>query len=326
MHGRIPLLLNPQAGSFFASGLRSWLNDHTSEFRLIPTRDVEHLRKTAAELAASGAPLVAVAGGDGTLMGAAHGLIGSPTALGILPSGTMNVFSREMGIGSHRFDRALRTMREGHTTKVDIFAVNGKPFLQMAGFGQDARVIQLITPKLKKRWGAAAHLFTGIQVAMERYPVITITLPNGEELSGSQIIMGNGKRYGGEGRLFANACTRDGLLDAAIFHQDGLAVVMEVIGYMMQWGANSRNTSEMTQIRQFPHCTLQADSRMAYHLDGDYIETVEAGEIVEVKKLPHELKVCVPQEPTEDFFRTNFFAGGSSWNAFFKRIRNSSQF
>lgn len=326
MDGRIPLLLNPQAGAFHASGLKAWLERHPDDFQLIPTTSAIHLTETAQALAADGVPMVAAAGGDGTLMHTARGLAGSATALGILPSGTMNVFAREVGIGSRRFNAALRAMRRGTTQEVDIFAVNGRPFLQMAGFGPDARIIQLITPKLKKRMGAAAHILTGLKVAAEHRPLITVRLPDGEILQGSQVILGNGKRYAGMGRLFAKAQYDDARLDAAIFHQDDIGILLEVLRSMLQWGATNRNTSALTQIRQFPVCDIWADGRLPWHLDGDYIDTLEPGEIAHIECLPQKLRVCVARKRPIRSPMQRFLARHPNWDALLTRIRNSRRY
>lgn len=293
-----PLLINPKAGSLFRSGLNAWLDKHQDDFRLVPTESAEDLTCKARELAESGENVVAAAGGDGTLMCAAHGLVGSPAALGILPCGTMNVFARELGIGSRKFDIALEAIKSGLQQEVDIFAVNGRPFLQMAGFGPDARVIQLITPQLKKNIGAAAHVLTGLQVAIEKPVQITIALPNGEILQGTQIIMGNGKRYGGEARLFANADYDDGLLDAVIIDQESIAVLLEVLGIMASRGATEANISNFTELRRLDSCDITADGPLAYQLDGDYAGTLPTGEVLHIERFPHKLKVCVPSAPS----------------------------
>lgn len=296
MRDAIPLLLNPNAGSLFRSGLNSWLGSHSREFRLIHTTSAQDLTDKAHELAEAGEPVVAAAGGDGTLMCAAQGLIGTQSALGILPCGTMNVFARELGIGSRRFDKALLAMQQGQRQPVDIFTINGKPFLQMAGFGMDARVIKLITPKLKRWLGAASHVVTAFKVAMDRHPVITVTLPDGEELLGTQVILGNGKRYGGEAYLHAEARYDDGLLDAVIMHQESPMILFEVLACMLQKGATQRNTSMFTNVRRFESCVITAEGKLDYQLDGDYVGTIKPGEAAVVEKLPHPLNVCVPSE------------------------------
>lgn len=293
----IPLLINPKAGSLFRSGLKGWLDAHREAFCLIPTRSAEELTAKARELAEAGEPIVAAAGGDGTLMNAASGLIGTGAALGILPCGTMNVFARELGIGSRRFDIALEAMQNGLRQAVDVFTVNGKPFLQMAGFGMDASIVHRITPRMKKHLGAAAHILTALKVAVEHHPTITLTLPQGDVVCGTQIILGNGKRYGGEALLFAHARYDDGLLDAAIIHQESMPILFEILGCMAQRGATSRNTSEFTQLRTFPSCDITAEGKVDYQLDGDYAGTLHPGETAHIERLSDPIQVCVPATP-----------------------------
>ncbi len=297
MNIAIPLLINPKAGSLFRSGLKDWLEAHEQHFHLVETKSAEDLTAKARALAEAGEPIVAAAGGDGTLMNAATGLIGTGAALGILPCGTMNVFARELGIGSRRFDVALEAMLDGLRQEVDIFCVNEKPFLQMASFGLDARVVELITPRLKRHLGAAAHIVTALQVVKERAPLISLTLPDGEVLQGTELILGNGKRYGGEAHLFADARYDDGLLDAAMYSQASTAILIEVIGSMLQQGATPRNTSDITQLRRFTRATVSADAPLAFQLDGDYAGSLAAGETATLARLPERLRVCVPRIP-----------------------------
>ncbi len=299
MTHRTPLLINPKAGSLFRSGLKTWLRQHRRAFRMVATESAEDLTAKARELAESGEPVVAAAGGDGTLMCAAQGLVGTGAALGILPCGTMNVFARELGIGSRRFDVALEAIQCGLTQEVDIFAVNGRPFLQMAGFGPDARVIELITPELKKRMGAAAHVVTGLKVALERPPLITMTLPEGDILRGTQIIMGNGKRYGGEAHLFAEAAYDDGRLDVAIIDQENMGILFEMLGLIVSKGATQRNISDFTELRRIKSCTITCEGPLSYHLDGDYAGTLQPGNELRIERLPCKLKVCIPETPVQ---------------------------
>ena len=82
----LPLLMNPKAGSLFRSGLDSWLKAHAEGLRIIHTESADDLTEQCRRLADAGEPVVLAAGGDGTLMRAAQGLIGTDTALGIFPA------------------------------------------------------------------------------------------------------------------------------------------------------------------------------------------------------------------------------------------------
>ncbi len=325
MHITVPLLINPKAGSLFRSGLKGWLDTNRAAFTIIPTKSAEDLTEKAHALAAAGEPVVAAAGGDGTLMCAARGLIGTKAALGIIPCGTMNVFARELGIGSRRFDIALDTIQSGTRQAVDIFTVNDQPFLQMAGFGPDARVIKRITPRLKRHLGAAAHIFTGLHVAMQNHPLITLTLPDGSTHTGTQIILGNGKRYGGEAHLFAEARYDDGLLNAAIIRQESMPILFEVLGCMLQRGATRRNTSDFTSLCTFSTCEITADGKLDYQLDGDYAGTLLPGESLHIKKLPETLRVCIPRNfvPATPIEKIMAHPMVEAWRA---RIRQAQEF
>jgi diacylglycerol kinase family enzyme len=58
----------------------------------------EQIDAALAELARAGVPAVGVAGGDGTILSAAEQLAGGTTALAPFPTGTLNHFSRRLGI------------------------------------------------------------------------------------------------------------------------------------------------------------------------------------------------------------------------------------
>ncbi len=296
MSSRIPILLNPMAGSLHRSGLNEWLKAKRDCFTFIETTSVQDLRAQARRLADAACPVVAVAGGDGTLMEAAHGLMGSETAMGVLPCGTMNVFAREIGVGSRRFDRALKAMQGRHRQHIDIFRVNEKPFIQLAGFGLDARVVQCVTPRMKKYFGAISHLFAAFKVGMEPAPRLRVELPTGESFTGSQLILGNGRRYGGDALLFAHASLNDGLLDMAVIEHEGTGVAMEIIHAMILGGAHQKNVSDFTSIRQIEQCHISCDGKLAYQLDGDYAGTIYPGDTVEVRRSSQQLQVCVLSE------------------------------
>src|SRR5579864_2134994 len=67
------------------------------DVHMVETSRRGHATRLAQGAAAEGIDVVVALGGDGTLNEAANGLAGTPTALGVLPGGSTNVFARSIG-------------------------------------------------------------------------------------------------------------------------------------------------------------------------------------------------------------------------------------
>ena len=73
----------------------------------------------------TGADCVVVAGGDGSIACAASVLAGTQTALGLIPSGTMNLLARDLGLDPDDPDSCLRTLAAGEVRSIDAGCVAG---------------------------------------------------------------------------------------------------------------------------------------------------------------------------------------------------------
>ncbi len=121
--------------------------------------------RQAAEAVAAGADLVLVAGGDGTVNEALQGLVGTHAALGIIPAGTANVTSMEIGLGK-RNRTALPGLLRAEPVRIAVGAmtVGERPkryFLAMAGVGLDASIVRRVSPGFKKRFGKLSYGMRG---------------------------------------------------------------------------------------------------------------------------------------------------------------------
>lgn len=265
---RIPLFFNNTARSARAGRFRRWLDRRRDLFDVIEPESREDMLHRLAAQADSGAPVVAVAGGDGTLGVAARALCNTKTALAPFPAGTMNVFSREIGIRPD-FDHALHVLNAGRCRNVDLFAFNGQPFLQMAGIGADARAVELTTWEMKKKWKAFAYVIAGIRVCAERQPRLTLTTDDGRTLEGRAIIFGNGRRYGGPLAFFAEADNGDGILDAVVFRHSIPSIIWECLIAAVHGGFHSRRKGGFEYIRMTGG-TVTSAGQASCELDGDY--------------------------------------------------------
>jgi len=293
---RYPVLFNPNARSTRGRRALRFLMANAQDFILYATRSIEDAQDLAAKFAKDEEPVVLAAGGDGTLNGIIKGLIGSNTALGVLPTGTMNVFAREIGIPvpslqRSNLNKALEVIKDGHITEVDLFHANGQPFVQMAGVGFDAQVIEDTTVESKKLLGPLAYLKSAVKLLGENPPKMTLVCKDGREIEGVAILAGNGELYGGQVRLFPKADNNDGLLDILVFKETGYKFVLDSLKGMAGVIDLVKSSVEYVQAAEFK---VVSDRDIPVEVDGEYM-----GRHTEVNfsSTGTQLNVLAPKEP-----------------------------
>lgn len=288
---RYPLLFNPKARSQKGQRTFRFLMDHASRFYLCATNSSEEARDLAARFAAEGEPVVVAAGGDGTLNAVVSGLAGSRTSLGVIPAGTMNVFARELGIPFDNLAKAFDVLERGHVREIDLFEANGAPFVQMAGVGFDAMVIEETTWESKKVLGPLAYLLAAVKVLGEKPPRMEVICSDGRRVEGVAVLAGNGSLYGGQFRLFRKADNQDSMLDVLVFKESGYKQVLDSLKGLAQGGLDLAASTEYFQCGDF---TVVADREVPVQVDGELL-----GRSREVKfaESPRRLRVIAPEGP-----------------------------
>lgn len=287
----IPLLINPAARSAHGQGLRRWLQNHRHEFCLYEPQTPEAMQQQCTELTHSGVEMVAVAGGDGTLSRVLPSFLGTETTLAVIPSGTVNVFAREIGIGSHNYDAALRAIKKGKNYAIDIFQINGVPFLQMAGVGPDARAVELTTSKLKSYVGAMAYGIAGLKTLSEPWHEFIFTQTDGRILKGKAMIMGNGGLYGGSARLFKEADYSDELLDVVVFHQSCSSMVYHLVKAALFGGLCPQEDGKYFSYHQVKGGCISSAQRMPIQMDGDFFGELSSSAPAMITRSLHKLRI-----------------------------------
>ncbi|MFT4177560.1 MAG: diacylglycerol kinase family lipid kinase [Luteolibacter sp.] len=293
---RYPLIFNPRAKGQRGDKTLRFLMRNANHFALYATNHAGEARELAAKFAAAGEKVVIAAGGDGTLNAVVNGLAGSRTALGVLPAGTMNVFARELGIPFGSLQKAFEVIRQGNVREIDLFEGNGAPFIQMAGVGFDAMVIEETTWESKKILGPLAYLLAAVKVLGESPPKMEILCSNGLREEGVAVLAGNGSLYGGQFRLFRKADNCDSKIDILVFKEAGYRLVLDSLRGLALGGMD---LSESTSYLQAESFTVKADREVPMEVDGELI-----GRFREVKfaESPHRLRVLAPANPATGHF------------------------
>ena len=258
---RICIIVNPAA-----RGVRARLERMRKLQRNVVIRttdgpgDAEAQTERAVE---QGYNTIVAAGGDGTINEVVNGIGSAPVALGILPMGTVNVLAMELGIP---FDlvAAWKVIRNGKIRLIDEATANGHIFVQMAGIGVDAQIVQRNNRQIKQVLGPLSYLLTATQVAVERPPRLRVTSDEHATVDGSFVLVGNGRFYGGPFPLFSHADMQDGLLDVYVFkYMNYLHLIRYFRG--MLFGSLSR----FSDVTYFKAKKLLVEASMPVPLEAD---------------------------------------------------------
>jgi diacylglycerol kinase family enzyme len=140
---RAILIVNPRAGAISALADPQASLVQAAEkagIELIgPPVPVEDLAQAVPQAVAAGADAVLVAGGDGTIATVANLLLGSRTALGVIPGGTMNLLAVRLGLPAQPLP-ALAALGSAATVPLDVGQVEDRIFLLQAIVGRAARL------------------------------------------------------------------------------------------------------------------------------------------------------------------------------------------
>jgi len=178
----IVVIANPVASQFTGGSHRDVMS-HLSKSHPVeavwPSSATE-ATAAAAAAASSEASIVVAMGGDGMVHHVSQGLVGTETALGIIPAGTTNVVARLLHLPTRPAKAARLIARSEETTTVGVArmtlhrgATETTHYAIFAcGFGLDAEVVVKADsdPYRKYRFGSVHYARTAIGVGVRTFP------------------------------------------------------------------------------------------------------------------------------------------------------------
>jgi YegS/Rv2252/BmrU family lipid kinase len=254
---------------------------------------------------AGGCKAVLVAGGDGTIHEVVNGLVGSDTALGVLPVGTGNVWAKEIGLPTltltqrDRLLTAARLLVDGDVRRVDLGRVGERYFLICAGVGIDATVAAQVEPRTRttKQLGALAYLSAGLWIVRDFSGVRSTIVIDGRTVRTKVvlIVVSNIQLYGGIVKMTPEARVDDGLLDIRIFKGLGPTWVLRHLAGVF---THRHLRDPMVSHYQGRNVTIYTGEPFPVQLDGEPVGMTP----VSVEVVPRALRVLVPKVVPTDLF------------------------
>lgn len=219
---RLAFILNPRSGKQSirrskSEILSTLLAGYPGRYDVFETHYAGHAAKLSAEAAAAGYDVVVAYGGDGTINEVARGLVGTASALGIIPAGSGNGMAHGLGIPS-RPRRALEVITSAPIRRIDVGRVNGDCFFNVFGLGFDAALAERFHREAGGVRGALPYFTLGIKTFLRYKPPLIAYEIDGEliEVAPLTLAIANGPEYGTGARIAPEADFSDGWLDLVL--------------------------------------------------------------------------------------------------------------
>jgi len=307
---RAVLIYNPRSGTHDVQAHLPVALQVFDEFgwrvELQGTQRAGDVQRLAAEAVRNHYDVVLAAGGDGSLNEAANALAHSEVALATLPSGTANVWARQINMPipaplyPTQLADAARAICTGLIRPIDLGRTNARYFLLWSGAGLDAYVTSKIEPRPPwvKRWGVAGYGLRALWHAMRyRGTRMTIELDDQPPLHDRalMVLISNIQLYAGIVRPSPEARVDDGLLDVCIFKGTSFAYTVRHF-VSIALGRSAQDPQLIN--RRGRRIRVRAKQPTAVHVDAEPIGTTP----IEVQVAPRALRVIVPTTAATTLF------------------------
>ncbi len=234
------------------------------------TRKSGDATRFAHQAIADGAEVVGAYGGDGTVMEVAEAVQGGQIPMAILPGGTANLMSVELGIPKDLTKAAQIAIDPNSVVRrVDMGQTGEQLFMLRVGIGFAGEKVKLADRELKDKWGVLAYSIAGLK-ALETVPVANyrITVDGEEyETEGKTCLIDNAGNIGVQGMSPSkDMSVSDGLLDVIVVRDSSVGSLLAVGGQVLGHDA-SPDTIKHWQGREIrvecdPPQTVQGDGEI----------------------------------------------------------------
>ena len=297
------IVYNPAAGRY---SVKPFIKSAVKELELAgwrvdaaETQSGAHTIELAKQAAAEKSDAVFAVGGDGTIGNVVNGLIGSDTALGVLPAGTANVWGYELGLNAFAWTRpwVLRknaaVLANAPVHAVDVGTCNQYSFMMWAGIGLDALTIQSMEPRvrLEKFFTMPEYTARTIWNAAQWGGVQLRLWVDDVEVEGRYIVAvtTNIRHYlGGHSKLSPDAFIDDGLLDIWLFSGSNLG---DALRHAYDMWRGNHLTSDAARKITFNTLRVEGDAPFWIQTDGEPRGSTQS---IEIKVNTRVLKLLTP--------------------------------
>ncbi|MFC2026228.1 diacylglycerol/lipid kinase family protein [Chloroflexota bacterium] len=236
-----------------------------------------------------GAEVLGAYGGDGTVMEVAKAVQGGDIPMAILPGGTANLMSVELGIPKD-LTQAARIMIDPNSVvrSVDMAQAGDQQFMLRLGIGLGGEKVRLADREMKDRWGILAYSIAGLK-ALKTVPIASyrITVDGVEyQTDGKTCLVDNAGNLGMSGVSASKTISvSDGLLDVIVVRDAS-------VGSLIAVGANVMGQEKSGAVKHWQgrEISIECDPPQPVTGDGEMWDDTPISALV----LPGVLPILTP--------------------------------
>ena len=295
MHS-ILFIVNPISGNGHKENAMKAVERHLDRNRFTSevcyTEYAGHGAEIAREAAARGIDIVVAVGGDGTVNEIAGSLVGTETALAIIPCGSGNGLARHLQIPMNPVS-AVKVINTAAIARLDHGTINGRPFFCTCGVGFDA----FISMKFAQagRRGPVTYvektLVDGLNYKPETYRItIGDEEGNSHSVDAFLIACANASQYGNNAYIAPHASMRDGLLDVTVLEPFNLIEAPLVV---MQLFSKNLHTNSHVKCYRTDRLRIERTAPGPAHCDGEPFHT---DAVIDIRLFPESFNAVVNEK------------------------------
>lgn len=287
-------IFNPNSGHNrrrpgLAAAIRAFVAARRLDADLMTTDGPAHATMLARDAVAAGFGRVVAVGGDGTMNEVAQALVGTSTALGLVPCGSGNGLALHLGVPtSPPMALELLAGEETRTAALDTGVANGFSFFNAMGLGLDADVSRRFNQLTSRGLPAYARTAWTALRELRRERCAITTSERREILDVLLIAVANSDQYGNNARIAPGAQVDDGALDLVVVKPVGVLAAATLAARLFLGNIDASRHVLRMRGAQF---TIDRIAPGLVHTDG---ETHALPPRIEVAVRPRSLRLVVP--------------------------------
>ncbi len=244
----------------------------------------DHTRQLAYKAGRENFDMILAVVGDGTAGEAAAGCLENDMPLAVVPAGTGNAFAASV-CQTKSTQSLFKALLDPRIIQIDVGMMNEKIFLNMAGVGLDALLVNQYQKSILGR-GILGYMFLGLKAAVNFEPFLLEIKTDHEKIQcgATMVAICNGSFYGGGLKMASGAVLNDGQLDICLM--EGLTLQETAVLWRSLYHGNHVKHPKVRLLRSST-LHIKTDPAFYVHRDGDAVGLTPCS----VKVLPKALSL-----------------------------------